>query len=93
MLWSNGHLVSSNNSYINDKACPTQPQVGRTPKLNLKFHDSTKKNVLKHQNKKFLRESDDLSCLVGSISHDALRKVKNASDLDTETLKTLFLWD
>ena len=50
-----GIWVSSINFYINDIACPPQPQVWRMPKLNLKFHDSTIKFMFsKHQNKMIL---------------------------------------
>ena len=41
-----GIWVSSINFNINDRACPPQPQIWRIPKLNLKFHDSTKKNYV-----------------------------------------------
>ena len=77
------------------------------PKLNLKFPDPTKKNyvfkTLKQDDSshyivelKFLSESDDLSGLIGSISHDDLnslddldslfdlKKAKYANALDTE---------
>ena len=93
--------------YINDIACPPQPQVWRMPKLNLKFQDSTKKKHVCKTSKlddsshsitkfKFQNETDNLSGLIGSISHDGLnslddldslfdlRKAKNASSLDTE---------
>ena len=102
-----GIWVSSINFYINDTGCPPQPQVWRLPKLNLEFHDSTQKiNVFKtskwddssHYIIKFklLSESDDLSGLIGSISHDDLNSLddldslfdlkitKNASALYTE---------
>ena len=69
------------------------------PKLNLKFHDSTKKNYVFKTSKqddfshwiiefKFLSEFEDLSGLIGSLSHDDLNSLddldKNASALDTE---------
>jgi hypothetical protein len=41
-----GIWVSSINFYINDIACPPQPQVWRMPKLNLIFHDSTRNDLM-----------------------------------------------
>ena len=86
-----GIWVSSINFYISDTGCPPQPQVWRLPKLNLEFHDSKQKiNVFKtskwddfsHYIIKFklLSESDDLSGLIGSISHDDLNSL---DDLDS----------
>ena len=43
--------VLSINFYINDIACPPQPQVWRMPKLNLKFHDSNRKKSCLENNK------------------------------------------
>ena len=66
------------------------------PKLNLEFHDSSRCII----EFKFLSESDDLSGLIGSISHDDLNSLddldslfdlkitKNVSTLDTGW----FLW-
>ena len=102
-----GIWVSTINFCINDTGCPPQPQVWRLPKLNLEFHDSKQKiNVFKTSKSddfshyiikfKLLSESDDLSGLIGSISHDDLNSLddldslfdlkitKNASALYTE---------
>ena len=43
-----GIWVLSINFYINDIACPPQPQVWRMPKLNLKFHDSNRNKIENH---------------------------------------------
>ena len=86
-----GIWVSSINSYMNDTGCPPQPQFWRLPKLNLEFNDSTQKiNVFKTSKKddsshciikfKLLSESDDLSGLIGSISHVDLNSL---DDLDS----------
>ena len=87
-----GIWVSSINFYINDTGCPPQPQVWRLPKLNLEFHDSKQKiNVFKTSKSddfshyiikfKLLSESDDLSGLIGSISHDDLNSLNDLHSL------------
>ena len=107
MFWSNGHLrfincflhkwhsLSSTASGLKDAKIELEisrfyqkKHVCKTSKLDDSSHSITKF--------KFLNETDNLSGLIGSISHDGLnslddfdslfdlRKAKNASSLDTE---------